>query len=56
MSTAAPIPAPEADPRAKAVSDDIRATRQTAFINHLWRHQAFDATLQVPSDPVLDRG
>jgi AhpD family alkylhydroperoxidase len=45
MSTIAPTADPEADPRVKAVFDDIRATRQTDFINNLWRYLAFDATL-----------
>jgi AhpD family alkylhydroperoxidase len=36
---------PESHPRVKAVFDDIRATRQTDFINHLWRYLAFDPTL-----------
>ncbi len=36
---------PESNPRVKAVFDDIRATRNTEFINHLWRYLAFDATL-----------
>ena len=45
MSTIAPPANPEADPRVKAVFDDIRATRQTDFINNLWRYLAFDASL-----------
>ena len=45
MSTV-PLPAdPEADPRVRAVFDDIRATRKTDFINHLWRALAFDPAL-----------
>ncbi len=36
---------PEADPRVKAVFDDIRATRKTDFVNNLWRTLAFDPTL-----------
>lgn len=36
---------PESDPRVKAVFDDIRATRNTDFVNNLWRHLAFDAGL-----------
>jgi len=36
---------PEADPRVKAVFDDIRATRKTEFINNLWRFLAFDPAL-----------
>jgi AhpD family alkylhydroperoxidase len=35
----------EADPRVKAVFDDIRATRQTDFINNMWRALAFDPAL-----------
>ena len=45
MSTVAPPADPEADPRVKAVFDDIRATRKTDFINNLWRALAFDAAL-----------
>jgi AhpD family alkylhydroperoxidase len=45
MTTVASIADPESDPRVKAVFDDIRATRQTDFINNLWRYLAFDATL-----------
>ena len=45
MSTLAPIPEPEKDPRVKAVFDDIRATRKTDFINNLWRRLAFDPAL-----------
>lgn len=41
-----PLPAdPEADPRVKAVFDDIRATRKTDFVNNLWRALAFDPEL-----------
>ncbi len=36
---------PEADPRVKAVFDDIRATRGTDFINNVWRYLAFDPGL-----------
>jgi len=36
---------PEAEPRVKAVFDDIRATRKTDFINNLWRALAFDPPL-----------
>jgi AhpD family alkylhydroperoxidase len=44
--TTRPTPAsPEADPRVQAVFDDIRATRNTSYINNLWRMLAFDATL-----------
>jgi AhpD family alkylhydroperoxidase len=45
MSTIQPPADPEADPRVKAVFDDIRATRKTDFVNNLWRALAFDATL-----------
>lgn len=45
MSTVAPPSDPEADPRVKAVFDDIRATRGTDFINNAWRWLAFDAGL-----------
>ncbi len=45
MSTITPLADPEADPRVKAVFDDIRATRQTDFINNMWRYLAFDAAL-----------
>lgn len=45
MSTV-PLPTdPEADPRVRAVFDDIRATRRTDFVNHLWRALAFDPPL-----------
>ena len=45
MSTIRPPANPEADPRVKAVFDDIRATRRTNFVNNLWRALAFDPTL-----------
>ncbi len=45
MSTVPPPADPEADPRVKAVFDDIRATRRTDFVNNLWRALAFDAAL-----------
>ena len=45
MSTVIPPVDPESQPRVKAVFDDIRATRQTEFINHMWRYLAFDADL-----------
>lgn len=35
----------EADPRVKAVFDDIRATRKSDFINNFWRAAANDAAL-----------
>ncbi len=45
MTTVAATVDPENDPRVKAVFDDIRATRQTDFINNLWRYLAFDPAL-----------
>jgi len=45
MATVTPPPNPEADPRVKAVFDDIRATRRTDFINNVWRYLAFDPGL-----------
>ena len=45
MSTIANPPHPEQDPRVKAVFDDIRATRQTDFVNNMWRYLAFDPAL-----------
>jgi len=45
MATTQPPADPEADPRVKAVFDDIRATRKTDFINNLWRALAFDPSL-----------
>ena len=45
MSTVPSHPDPENDPRVKAVFDDIRATRQSDFVNNMWRYLAFDATL-----------
>ena len=45
MSTIAPPVDPETDPRVKAVFDDIRATRRTDFVNHMWRYLAFDPAL-----------
>ncbi len=45
MATVSPPANPEADPRVKAVFDDIRATRQTDFVNNLWRALAFDPAL-----------
>jgi AhpD family alkylhydroperoxidase len=45
MSTTKPPANPEADPRVKAVFDDIRATRKSDFVNNLWRHLAFDPAL-----------
>ncbi|WP_299381572.1 carboxymuconolactone decarboxylase family protein [uncultured Kiloniella sp.] len=45
MSTVLPPEDLENNPRVKAVFDDIRATRQTDFINNIWRYLAFDADL-----------
>ncbi len=45
MATVAPPPDLEADPRIKAVFDDIRAIRKTDFINNFWRWLAFDPAL-----------
>lgn len=45
MTTVAPVPDPESDPRVKAVFDDIRRTRGSDFVNLLWRHLAFDVDL-----------
>lgn len=45
MSTVRPPVDPEADPRVKAVFDDIRVTRRTDFVNNFWRALAFDAAL-----------
>ena len=36
---------PESNPRVKAVFDDIRATRKTNLINHLWHYLAFNPDL-----------
>jgi AhpD family alkylhydroperoxidase len=45
MATLAAPADPEADPRVKAVFDDIRATRKTDLVNNLWRTLAFDPGL-----------
>ena len=45
MSTLSRPENPEANPRVKAVFDDIRATRGSDFINNLWRYLAFDPGL-----------
>ena len=45
MSTIARPADPESDPRVQAVFDDIRATRRTEFINHMWRYLAFNPEL-----------
>ena len=36
---------PEADPRVKAVMDDIRAPRKSGVINNFWVYLAFDPDL-----------
>lgn len=45
MSTVAKAANPEANPRVKAVFDDIRATRKSDFINNMWLYLAFDPDL-----------
>jgi AhpD family alkylhydroperoxidase len=45
MSTQRLPDQPESDPRVKAVFDDMRAVRQTDFINSFWRTLAFDPGL-----------
>ena len=45
MATVTPPADPGADPRVKAVFDDIRATRKSDFINNVWRYLAFDPGL-----------
>ena len=45
MSTVKPAQDVEADPRVKAVFDDIRATRKSDFVNNMWRYLAFDPAL-----------
>ncbi|MBL8361909.1 MAG: carboxymuconolactone decarboxylase family protein [Rubrivivax sp.] len=45
MSTVTLPADPEADPRVRAVFDDIRATRKTDYVNNLWRALAFDPAL-----------
>ena len=41
MSTVKPAEDLEANPRVKAVFDDIRATRKSDFINNMWLYLAF---------------
>ncbi|WP_275783436.1 carboxymuconolactone decarboxylase family protein [Pararhizobium gei] len=45
MSTIHPPHDREADPRVKAVFDDIRSTRKADFINNMWHYLAFDPAL-----------
>lgn len=40
-----PLVTEEADPRVRAVFDDIRATRNSDFVNNFWRALAFDPAL-----------
>ncbi len=35
----------ESHPQVKAVFDDIRQTRQSDFVNNMWRYLAFDPDL-----------
>lgn len=45
MSTVKPAEDIEADPRVRAVFDDMRATRKSDFVNNMWRYLAFDPAL-----------
>jgi AhpD family alkylhydroperoxidase len=45
MSTLSLSPNIESNPKVKAVFDDIRQTRQSDFINNMWRYLAFDPDL-----------
>lgn len=45
MTTRPTSATPEHDDRVKAVFNDIRATRDTDYINNLWRMLAFDPAL-----------
>jgi len=45
MATVTPPTDPESDPRVKAVFDDIRATRNSDFINNVWLYLAFNPAL-----------
>ena len=45
MPTVKPPQNPEANPRVKAVFDDIRLVRNSDFINNVWRYLAFDPNL-----------
>jgi uncharacterized peroxidase-related enzyme len=45
MATVTLLSDDELDPRAKAVFDDIRATRNTDFVNNFWRAIAHDPAL-----------
>lgn len=45
MSTVSRAEDPEANPRVKAVFDDIMRTRNTTFVGNIWRYLAFDPNL-----------
>jgi AhpD family alkylhydroperoxidase len=45
MATLSRTANPETDPRVKAIFDDIRSTRNSDFINNIWRYLAFDPSL-----------
>jgi len=45
MTTVSKPANPEADPRVKAVFDDIRSVRGSDFINNIWHYLAFDPDL-----------
>lgn len=45
MATVKQIENPESNARVKAVFDDIRAVRNTDFVNSFWRTLAFDPSL-----------
>ena len=45
MSTFKPVENIEENPRVKAVFNDIRATRNSDFINNMWYYIAFDEDL-----------
>jgi len=45
MATTPPKESAETDPRVRAVFDDIRETRNSAFINNFWHYLTFDPDL-----------
>ncbi|PWV99168.1 AhpD family alkylhydroperoxidase [Hoeflea marina] len=45
MTTHLPAADPETDPRVRAVFEDIRRSRNTDFINNIWRWLAVDPAL-----------
>lgn len=45
MSTMKQKEDPELDPRVKAVYDDLRETRNSDFINNIWKYLAYDPAL-----------